>query len=425
MTNTEELDGLIRKNQNYLELLAAQGIRLEASINLLSAISKLTAVPVRTAGLTEASVDVLDILVSNLTDINNCSLLLFEPCEGLLKLLAARGLSDNWGEGEAAFNKDLAFEPGQGIAGRVFSENRPLFWNHDAPEAEILDLEDGLPTPESLACLPLATWDRRIGVLNVSFGTPRPFDHIRRRELLLLSGVVANVIQAFILKLEREKEIAEREEAERKLRWSLEEKEVLLREIHHRVKNNLQVISSLFYLQADYVDDPRSLEILRESRNRVKSMALVHERLYRSADLAKIDFVEYIRSLANELFVSYGINQNIIGLKIESDQVLLGVDRAIPLGLIVNELVSNSLKHAFSDGREGELRLEIQVKDDRLNLVVSDNGRGFPENLDWQGVQTLGLRIVKILIDQLGGEIELDKSAGTRFTIRLTSRDSE
>jgi two-component sensor histidine kinase/uncharacterized membrane protein len=213
-------------------------------------------------------------------------------------------------------------------------------------------------------------------------------------------------------------EIAERKRAEEQIKASLREKEILLQEIHHRVKNNLQVISSLLYLQSTSVKDRQSLEILQDSQNRVRTMALVHEKLYQSEDLAKIGLGDYICSLTNNLFQSYGIHPKVVKLKVSVDEVYLGIDTAIPCGLIVNELVSNCLKHAFPDGREGEIQIELWADGDgRYNLTVSDNGIGFPPDLDFRSTSSLGLQLVNNLTRQLRGTIGLDRTGGTAFKI--------
>ncbi len=226
-------------------------------------------------------------------------------------------------------------------------------------------------------------------------------------------GSVIGVVLAF-------RDVTEQVRAEEQVKASLREKEVLLKEIHHRVKNNLQVMSSLLYLQSKNIKDKETLEMFQESQSRVRSMALVHERLYQSQDLARIDFAEYIRNLANHLFRSYGVNTNVIKLKINVDDVPLGVDTAIPCGLIINELVSNCLKHAFHDDRVGEIRIELRADDGEFTLMVSDNGVGFPEDLDFRDTGSLGLQLVNMLVEQFEGTIELDRSAGTAFKIALT-----
>ncbi len=216
-------------------------------------------------------------------------------------------------------------------------------------------------------------------------------------------------------------EIAERKRAEEQIKASLREKEVLLKEIHHRVKNNLQIISSLLYLQSKNIKDKETLEMFQDGQNRVRSMALVHERLYGSQDLARIDLAEYVRNLTSYLFRSYGVNTNVIALNISADDVFLGIDTAIPCGLIINELVSNCLKHAFPDGREGEIRIEFHSDgDNKFTLLASDNGVGFPKDLDFPDMESLGLQLVNMLVNQLEGTIEVDTSGGTAFKIRFT-----
>jgi PAS domain S-box-containing protein len=230
------------------------------------------------------------------------------------------------------------------------------------------------------------------------------------------------------------REITERVQAEGQIKASLREKEMLLKEIHHRVKNNLQIISSLLSLQSKFIKDAPTLEMLRDSQNRVRSMALVHERLYRSPDLARVDFAEYVRHLAMYLFRSYG-SPATITLRINADDVWLGVDVAVPCGLIMNELVSNALKHAFPEGRTGEICIALtranaetcRVPEDPstgsagpasgLVFTVSDNGIGLPAGLDFRHVESLGLQLVITLVEQLDGAIALDRSSGTAFRI--------
>ena len=214
-------------------------------------------------------------------------------------------------------------------------------------------------------------------------------------------------------------DITERKEAEEQIRSSLAEKEVLLKEIHHRVKNNLQIISSLLHLQSAKLEDDRLLEAFADSQHRIRSMALIHEELYKSADLARIDFVGYVGRLTDNLFESFGVDQSRVRLTIQVDSVMLTIDKAIPMGLIVNELVSNSLKYAYPDGREGEIRIELSAEDDGpFRLVISDDGVGFPADVDYLNPESLGLRLVITLIVQLRSEIELDRTKGTKFTIR-------
>ena len=193
---------------------------------------------------------------------------------------------------------------------------------------------------------------------------------------------------------------------------------MLLREIHHRVKNNLQVISSLLNLQSGYIEDKKSLEIFRESQNRVKSMALIHEKLYQSKELNKIEFSEYIKSLMKDLFISYNIDNERIKLKSDFEGIYFEIDTAILGGLIINELVSNSLKHAFPDGRKGEVFIGInKIENNKYVLILKDNGIGFPENIDFRKTDSLGLQLVTTLTEQLGGVIDLNRNGYTEFKI--------
>ena len=214
------------------------------------------------------------------------------------------------------------------------------------------------------------------------------------------------------------RDITERKLAEQHIRASLEEKEVLLKEIHHRVKNNLQIVSSLLHLQSKSYEDERLLDVFRDSQSRIRSMALIHEKLYRSKDMTRVDFHEYTQSLTNHLFRTYLDDPDAVELKIKVDDVLLDINRAIPCGLIINELVSNCLKHAFPEGRKGEIHVALHpVRDGGLSLVVRDDGVGFPETLDFRDTESLGLQLVCILTKQLEGRVELERNGGTAFTI--------
>jgi len=226
--------------------------------------------------------------------------------------------------------------------------------------------------------------------------------------------------QSIIYAEQLKKEILERRHAEERIQASLREKEVLLREIHHRVKNNLQVISSLLKLQAGYAGYETVAVMFKESQDRIRSMALVHEKLYQSEDLASIGLDEYIHHVINALFRSYGVNTNKIAAKIDVEAVRLEVDTAIPCGLIINELVSNSLKYAFPEAKKGEIKIMLRSTDENeIQLTISDNGVGIPDDLDLTNTESLGLKLVCILVDQIGGELEIDRSAGATFRIKF------
>ncbi|NYB52316.1 MAG: PAS domain S-box protein [Methanobacteriaceae archaeon] len=213
--------------------------------------------------------------------------------------------------------------------------------------------------------------------------------------------------------------ITQRKKMEEELKKSLNEKEMLLKEIHHRVKNNLMIISSLLNLQSRYIKDKESQDIFKESQNRARSMALIHERLYQSTDLKRIDFGDYIRTLSQELFRTYATGKGNIELKLQVEDVFLDINTAIPLGLIVNELLTNSLKHAFPQEREGEIMVSLISEDGFYFLIVKDNGVGIPEDFDYLNAGSLGLQMVNSLTQQIDGEIELIRSGGTEFKIKF------
>lgn len=214
-------------------------------------------------------------------------------------------------------------------------------------------------------------------------------------------------------------DITERKKAEEKIKASLREKEVLLQEIHHRVKNNLQVISSLLKLQSEYIKDKQAFQMFKESQDRVKSMALVHEKLYLSKDLMNIDFKDYIQDLTYKLFRSYGVDPSKIALRMDVKDISLRIDTAIPCGLIINELIPNSLKYAFPPGRDGEIKVALRYIDkNEIELKVKDNGVGLPEDFDFRKTKSLGLHLVTIVAeDQLDGRIKLNRVKGTEFKI--------
>ncbi|MFU8767992.1 MAG: sensor histidine kinase, partial [Candidatus Methanoperedens sp.] len=217
------------------------------------------------------------------------------------------------------------------------------------------------------------------------------------------------------------RDITERKLNEEKIKESLKEKEVLLKEVHHRVKNNMQIISSLLRLQSGYLTDRKNIEIFKECQNRILSMSLVHEKLYNSGDFTKIDIKDYVVDLTTGLLHSGKSNGGNIVLDIVVDDVLLGVNAAIPFGLILSELVTNCIKHAFPNGRKGEIRIYLHETDDgKIELIVRDNGVGIPEGIDFRKTKSLGLYLVTILAEeQLKGKIHLTRNGGTEFNIKF------
>lgn len=213
-------------------------------------------------------------------------------------------------------------------------------------------------------------------------------------------------------------DITYRKTMEEQIRESLEEKGLLLREIHHRVKNNLQIIISLFNLQSHYINDAKAFEALKEGQDRIKSMALIHERFYQNEGLSKIDFDDYIRRLVENLLMSFNVAPERIRPVVEADKISLDIDTAVPCGLIINELVSNTLKHAFSETEKGELRVTFRKKEnDMLQLTISDTGKGMPDGFDFEESDSLGMQLINALSNQLDARLTLINKPGTTFIL--------
>lgn len=212
--------------------------------------------------------------------------------------------------------------------------------------------------------------------------------------------------------------IIQRKRNDEEIKSSLYEKELLLKEIHHRVKNNMQVISSLLNLQAANIQDESDRKLFTDSQSRVRSMALVHEKLYQSQDLAHIDMSDFVKNLVREISGTYSEVSGKISVTIQADDVYIGIDRAIPCALIINELVSNAMKYAYPDSERGDIYVVFRKSGtDAYIISVRDNGPGIPENIDYSNSESLGLKLVNALTSQLFGEISLDRSKGTNFTI--------
>jgi PAS domain S-box-containing protein len=212
-------------------------------------------------------------------------------------------------------------------------------------------------------------------------------------------------------------DMTERKEIDRRILDSLKEKEVLLQEVHHRVKNNLQVISSILNLQSSFVDDKKTLAILEESQSRIKTMSYIHETLYQTSDFSSIEFTEYISTLTGSIIQSYGSKECEVILKTDFDKIYLKLDQAIPCGLIINELVSNAMKYAYAGRKKGELRLIIKERDGKIHLEVGDNGVGMPEDYNPEESDSLGIYLVHALVEQLDATMKIRNEEGTRFLL--------
>jgi PAS domain S-box-containing protein len=291
---------------------------------------------------------------------------------------------------------------------------------HDAPFSAILIDGDPLFAEDyvtflpqhaplgvaSLASVPLYSRDTIIGALNVGSATPHTFSQTEKALLVAIGNEAGTVIAKL--------------QADASVRAALKEKETLLKEIHHRVKNNMQVVSSLMSLQADRATNVEAQAVLTASQSQIRSMALIHEKLYSSGTLSEIEFADYVGSLIKELLQMYHVAPDAVTITTDIEDVRFGVDIAMPCALILNELVSNCLKYAFPDGRVGEVIVGMQYADGTYTLTVADNGVGFPADVDFRATGSLGMQLVIALVDQLDGTIDMNRENGTSFVISFS-----
>ena len=239
-------------------------------------------------------------------------------------------------------------------------------------------------------------------------------NHVQRALLVLYTESLEAVVIS--RNKELQKEIEDRRIAEEQTLAALREKEVLLKEVHHRVKNNLQVISSLLRLQSSYSQDGKTSDMFKKSQERVSAMARIHEKLCQNKDLGQIDFTRYVHELTEELVLSYGGSDK-VQLTIEMRDIFLSLNTAVPCGLIINELVSNALKYAFPEKENCELLVRFHSSDGNHALTVKDNGIGLPSEIDFQNLTSLGLELVSAFVLQLNGKLSVDNVAGACFAI--------
>lgn len=322
-----------------------------------------------------------------------------------------------------ADNQRVSVEPirfGEGITSHIIRQRAPLILNENTAQAlEKLGAKEVGKPARSYLGVPIFVGEQVTGVISIQ-STEREglFDDSNVRLMETIAATVGATIQNAQLYGAMQQEVVTRQRAEEEIKLSLKEKEVLLKEIHHRVKNNLQIITSLLNLQSAQIKDPEASVLFRESQARVRSMALIHEKLYQSKDLARIDFDSYVRDLMVYLFRSYAANSDQIQLHIATNDMFLAIDTAIPCGLIVSELVTNTIKYAFPNGKRGDLFIALGPEDDgHLTLSVRDTGVGFAEGFDWRESDSLGLQLVSTLSSQLHGTIQVDGRNGTSFKI--------
>ena len=316
-----------------------------------------------------------------------------------------RSANDAWEISPAAYSMALANILEDVAAERVWQ---------DASQKALLNILDDVGSEKQ------RLQDTQRAILNIADDGEAERVHLRESQKAVL-----NILDD----LGAEKALLERTQSdvlrsEQTVRASLREKEVLLKEIHHRVKNNLQVISSLLNLQARYLPDPAARAIFSQSQNRVQSIALVHERLYESADLSHVDFAKYLSVLLDNVFDTHDATNRGISKIIDVGDANLTVDVAIPCGLIVNELVTNTLKHAFPGGRPGTVRVTLRESPGgMLDLTVQDDGVGMPAGIDPRKTVSLGLDLVVTFAEQLNAEVEIVREGGTSFRFRFRMGD--
>jgi PAS domain S-box-containing protein len=309
-----------------------------------------------------------------------------------------------------------------GLTEYVIRNKKPLLINSNIEKKfKKFDIDQIGEKSKSLASVPILLGEKVIGVITLQdYNKEYAFEESQLELLTTIASQAAIALGNSNLFATLQQELEEKKEAEKRIKASLQEKELLLQEIHHRVKNNLQIMSSLLRLQSSHFNDTSIKQIFKESENRIKAMAIIHNKLYTSSNYDKVDFTDYIRTLAQNLFLSYGTDSERINTNIELDNILLNIDTAIPCGLIINELLSNSLKYAFPGKKKGTILISMNSNGDNVTLTVKDDGIGFKKNVDINDSKTLGLKLVYLLSHQMDGQIETNSSSkGTEFRIKF------
>ncbi len=308
---------------------------------------------------------------------------------------------------------------GNGLTEYMIKNKGPLLINSDIEEKfSEMKIEQLGEKSKSLLSVPILLGQKVIGVITLQdYNNENAFDESQIELLTTIASQAAIALENSYLFATLQQELDEKKEAEKRITASLQEKELLLQEIHHRVKNNLQIMSSLLRLQASHFRDQNIQHIFKESENRIKAMAIIHNKLYASSDYEKVDFADYIKTLTQNLYLSYGADPSSIRLEIDVKDVFLNIDTAIPCGLIINELVSNSLKYAFPNNKDGSIKLQMNFEENDLILDVKDNGVGIDKSIDITSSDTLGLKLVQLLTSQMDGKVEIKNTVGTEFKI--------
>ncbi len=325
--------------------------------------------------------------------------------------LVATSISRDVWEKCQVTDKSLIFKEFTGIWGWVLNNKKPLLTNSPQEDTRYKGTPEGHVDVDRFLSVPAVMGETLVGQITIINST-RDYNEQDMKILERMATLYAIAIQ--------------RSRSNKQISDSLKEKDLLLGEIHHRVKNNLAIVSSMLSMQRNFITDRKHLDLFKESENRIKSMALIHEKLYKSDDLARINFKDYINTLSNDLLNTYRTEDSgAIDLQLDVTDIYLGIDMAVPCGLLINELITNTLKHAFPNGREGDMYIGMRrLQDKRIELQIKDNGVGIPDDIDIRNTETLGMQlIVGVAESQLNGELLLQRSGGTIITVSFMERE--
>ncbi|NMF57281.1 histidine kinase dimerization/phosphoacceptor domain -containing protein [Pseudanabaena yagii] len=416
--------------RNLTDRIIAE-VSLKRSNDLLSCISK-----AQSQFITAANrLTIFEDLLSSLLDLTNSEYgligeVLFRQDgsafmeDSLMKIrgvpyLKTHGITNiSWDDTTQKFYEEnykigMEFTNMQTLFGATIMTGQPVIANNPSTDPRRGGVPDGHPPLNAFLGLPFYKGSQLIGMVGIA-NRPNGYDQELIEYLQPFLVTCSNLIEGY--RLERQRNIAEsaRTMAERK-------KEILLKEVHHRVKNNLMIVGSLLNWQGESVQDPKLLSILEDSKKRINSIALIHEKLYRSPDLAKIDFGEYLHSLVQQIFATFSLSNDRVRLRCEVASIFLNIETATPCGLIINELVSNALEHAFPEHRSGELFVSLSHDEkDQIILMVADDGVGFPKGVDFRQTESLGWQLVCLLTEQLEGDVQLFRESGTRVVVSFS-----
>ncbi len=356
-------------------------------------------------------VKIVHSMISSLFNVSTLYIALYNKDENTLSFPQCTFNGEQFSEPERKFS--------EGLTEYVIQTKKPLKINSDvANTLKSFGITLMGEECKSLISVPMIAGENVIGVISIEdYTSESAFEDSMEDVLKAIASQAAIALENSRLYSEVQRELEERSKAEQRIKKSLKEKEILLQEVHHRVKNNLQIMSSLMKLQSKYIQDPKILEIFKESENRIKSMAIVHSKLYNTQDYERVDFGDYVKSLTENFRTTYGTRLQNIKIIIDISKIELNIDTAIPCGLIINELVSNAIKYAFPENSFGEIYISMNHVNETYTLIVRDNGVGMKTGINIKKPDSLGLQLVKLLTGQLTGSVEITNSNGTEFKI--------